>query len=223
MHLRAGDSDSSERGSGGVRSPSTERGAAIPGHAARASRCSECPLRREDLDWSPPELHCGPVSGIGHDRRLGKSLGRQRVDLLEGDLPLGLESDLGGIAGDPPSSTIDGPLLRQVETVGGQSADRFVDEAERHPQLAVVLLAEVSAIQTRNADGVGLLFRDPGVSERPHHHSAVTIHLVEHDTVGDAEEGPALSYVEVRRRALGPPVGRGEPEGEPLLPRGRVS
>ena len=164
-----------------------------------------------------PDLHGGPVSGVGDNRPLGRPLGTQRVDLLEGDLPLGLESDLGGNAGTLPSSTIGGPPLRRVEAVGGRNAYRFANEAERQSHLAVVLLAEVSAILTRYADGVGFLIGDPGVVERPRHHSAVAIHLVEHGTVGDAEEGPVLpgsrrhemvEGLEARRHALGIHAGR---------------
>jgi hypothetical protein len=70
--------------------------------------------------------------------------------LLEGDLGLGLESDLLGHPGLLAAGGIAGPVLRQIEPPGHRQARLMIGDRQRHRNLAIILLAELAAILPRH-------------------------------------------------------------------------
>ena len=88
-------------------------------------------------------------------------------DLIEGDLRLGLEGDTFGNARLGTPRGIRGPGFGKIEPKGHGKARLFVGDRQRHGDLAVVLLAELSAVLPSYADRMGSLLRKPGIVDNP--------------------------------------------------------
>ena len=168
------------------RSPSIERESRALCPAARGSPCSESPRRRESLDRSallgtprrchtqrrrPPEPREPPPRGGGPPLR-------ERSATWSGRKPRSAHRP--GDGARCPWST-----PRGVQAVGRRNAHRLIHEAERDRHLTVVLLPQVAAILARHPDRVGSLLGDSRIVNRPGHHAAVAIHLVENLPIGE--------------------------------------
>src|SRR6266851_9044609 len=101
-------------------------------------------------------------------------------DALEGDLPLRLERHLLRNSRLPPATAIVDPGLRNVKTIGGGNAHRFVGQRHRDGDLAVVLLTEHAAVLARHSDRVPPFLRNSCVVHYPGRHCAMTLHLLQH-------------------------------------------
>src|SRR4051794_25374530 len=67
-------------------------------------------------------------------------------ELIERNLGLGLEGDRLGHTGLLAPGWIISPLLRQIEAIGEGQAGRAIGKRERHGHLAIVLLAQLTAV-----------------------------------------------------------------------------
>src|SRR3954471_18999928 len=96
------------------------------------------------------QLRIAAIAGIHEDDAARQAGSHCRTDLIERDLRLGLEGDRRGHAGLLAPGWIIRPLLWQVEAIGDRQAGRAIGERERHSHLAIVLLAQLTAILTRH-------------------------------------------------------------------------
>src|ERR1700704_6490396 len=76
------------------------------------------------------------------------------ADVSECNFILGLKADLFGHTGLRPSRAIVSPGLWQIELIGHRQAGMVVRDRQRHGDLAVRLLAELSAVLVGNPNGV---------------------------------------------------------------------
>src|SRR4051794_39502461 len=115
------------------------------------------------------QLRIAAITGIHEDHPAWQAGFGSRTDLIERNLGLGLEGDRLRHAGLLAPGWIISPLLRQVEAIGDRQAGRAIGERERHSHLAIVLLAQLTAVLTRHPDpGPALLweagsFHGPGL------------------------------------------------------------
>src|SRR5712671_4013162 len=85
------------------------------------------------------------VAGIHQDHTLRPSGRSRRFDLLKGDLGLGLKNARLRHFGFVPSRLIRGPIFRQIELIRDRQAGIMIGQRQRHCDLAVILLAELTA------------------------------------------------------------------------------
>src|SRR5579859_5313678 len=102
----------------------------------------------------------------------------QTSDLIQGDPPLCFEACLRRNASLFSTLMVFCPHLGQIQAICDRNAHRLVRQADTHCDLAVVLLAEYTAVLPRNANGMATLLRNPGVVYDPSHHPAMPLHLV---------------------------------------------
>src|ERR1700677_3088574 len=72
--------------------------------------------------------------------------------LLQGNLWLGLEYDIRRHTGDRSAERIAGPVLGQIKTIGDGQASLMGGHRQTDGNLAVVLLAQLTAILSRHTD-----------------------------------------------------------------------
>src|SRR3954467_2600902 len=115
-----------------------------------------------------PDRSCAPKAGHISCQRHARQAGFGcRTDLIERDLRLGLEGDLLGHARRLAPRRIVSPLLRQVQAVSDRQTGRVIGKRERHGHLAVVLLAELAAVLTRDPNRVPALLGEAGIVNDP--------------------------------------------------------
>ena len=113
------------------------------------------------------QLRIAAIAGIHEDDPAWQAGFGSRTDLIERNLGLGLEGHLLGHTGLLAPGWIIRPLLRQVEAIGDRQAGRAIGKRERHSHLAIVLLAELSAILTRHPHRVPALLGEAGIVDDP--------------------------------------------------------
>ncbi len=114
-----------------------------------------------------PETGRVAVAGVGHHGGGRQVLLEKVVDLLQGNLPLLQEGDLGGDADPGPAFGVLRPLIRQIEPPGRRHAHRLVHQRNRHRHLAVRRLAQRAAVLPGHASRVAALLRNPGIVHHP--------------------------------------------------------
>jgi hypothetical protein len=85
-----------------------------------------------------------------HARR--HAIRHRLAQLPQCDLGLGLEADVIRHSGDRPADRIVGPFFRQIQPVGNGQAALVSSHRQAHRHLAVVLLAQLTAILPRHPD-----------------------------------------------------------------------
>src|SRR3954466_5669265 len=148
-------------------------------------------------------------------------------DLIERNLGLGLEGDRLGHTGLLAPGWIVSPLLRQIEAIGDRQAGRAIGKRERHSYLAIVLLAELTAILARHPHRVPALLGEAGIIDDPGLDGPGALdprqdqvaHLGEHGRIGPRR----LSHEMQQRLVLGGDPGRSCHRGHRFyaLARGR--
>src|SRR5882757_7524727 len=90
---------------------------------------------------------------------------------------LGLEVDVFGDACLAQTFAIPRPFLRQVQPIGHRQARMLIGKRQRYGDLAVVLLAKLTAILPRNTDRMPALLWQASIVDNPRFDRAVTLDL----------------------------------------------
>ena len=125
-------------------------------------------LDADDIDKterSDAIAECGvnAVSGVGEHRGFRDAGGNRGADLGKCDLRLGLERDVGRHAGCGTLDWVVSPRLGKVEAMGDWQAGVIGCRREGDNDLAVILLAELSAVLPGDADRMRVLLGGAGV------------------------------------------------------------
>src|SRR5260221_14372479 len=99
---------------------------------------------------------------------------------MERDLMLGLEGDVVRNARLVQTFVIARPFLWQIQPIGHRQTRMIIGKRQRHPDLAVVLLAEPATILPRNADPMPALLRKAGIIDDPGLHRPLTLDSRQH-------------------------------------------
>src|SRR5205814_5718429 len=92
------------------------------------------------------------VTGIHQHDPLGQTRRARCLDLLKGDLRLGLEGDLLRYLSLAPQALILRPILRKIEPISHRKAGITVGQRQGHRHLAVILLPELTALHSPGAN-----------------------------------------------------------------------
>ena len=111
-----------------------------------------CDIRQPELCERRAQRDIRPIGRIGQHRAARNAGLTSPADLLNGNLRLGLECDLVRNTNLLSPLAIARPLLRQIETIGQRQAGIMIGDRQRHGDLTIVLLAELTAILTGNSD-----------------------------------------------------------------------
>ena len=173
-------------------------------------------VRQAHLGESAAKPLIDAVAGVGQHAVLRSTLIEQRLQLLQRDLVLGGELNLGRNASLVAPLGILGPVLGQVQPPGYRQTRLIVGHRDADRHLAVVLLAQHPAILARHTDRVPALLREARVVDDPVA-AAGPVHLRHHPLCNPAQQllvGPfGLGHKVVQRLMPGAGVQRIHPCG----------
>ena len=127
------------------------------------------------------------------------------AQLIERDLRLGLEHDLLRNPRLALACAVARPFLRQIQPVGDRQARMAIGQRQRHRHLAVVLLAELTAILPRHADRMPPLLGKARVVNDPRRNRAVPLDLRQHHLAHLGQYplvGPTAQTDEMQQRLM---------------------
>ena len=114
-----------------------------------------------------PEAAVRTIARICQDRPGRDASSLRRRDLVESDLRLGLERHLRRNLGLAAPLGILGPSLGKIQPVRDRQARDLVRHRQAHGHLAVVLLAELTAVLSSHAHRVPPLLGEPRIVDDP--------------------------------------------------------
>ncbi len=120
-----------------------------------------------ELEKGRLKLHVGAIPSIGQNDTLRHAIGNGLADLIERDRRFGLEVDRlrNPCLGAP--CRVACPVFWQIEPIIDRQARRLVRHRQADGDLAIVLLAQLTAILASNPNRVLALLRKAGVVDDP--------------------------------------------------------
>jgi len=102
------------------------------------------------------------------------------ADVIERNLRLGLEGDILGHLGLAATGIVFGPGLRQIQPIRHRQARIMTGKRQRHRDLAIRLLAELTAVLVRNSNRMLPLLGKARVVDDPRLDRPITLNLRQH-------------------------------------------
>ena len=99
------------------------------------------------------------------------------ADVIERNLRLGLEGDILGHLGLAATGIVFGPGLRQIQPIRHRQARIMTGKRQRHRDLAIRLLAELTAVLVRNSNRMLPLLGKARVVDDPRLDRPITLNL----------------------------------------------
>lgn len=117
------------------------------------------------------------VARVGDDRSFGQILRQHPIHRRECDLPLCRESHILRNPGNPATLRIPSPRIWKIKPIGARDAHRGIGQRHGHRDLAVVLLAQRTAVLPRHADRMRSLLGNAGVVHDPSSRRGMSLEL----------------------------------------------